>query len=164
MAVSKKIKRGGNPKGGIRQGGTPIPEIKQGGDPNSIMQEHPSWRLSSCDTEPSIMWSFHELRLSHEFWSTIFPKLQDFESMTWGEILIAAKKQNHGADISELSKPARDRLAELQIEEEALHSLRLGGQIRIYGFLTGSVYNILWYDDNHGDNKTCVYRSRKKHT
>lgn len=165
MAGSKgKIKFGGNPKSIIKQGGSPKTDIRQGGDPESIMREHPSWRLSSCDTEPSVKWSFHEGRLSHEFWSTIFPKLQDFESMTWSEILIAAKKQNHGSDISELNSPARKRLGELQIEEEAIHSLRLGGQLRIYGFLTGPVYNILWYDDDHGDNRTCVYRSHKKHS
>ena len=164
MADSKRISRGGDPKTSIRQGGNPSSGIKQGGDPDSIMREHPSWRLASCDTEPSVRWSFHENRLSHEFWITILPKLQDFESMTWSEIFIAAKKQNHGADTAELNKSARDRLAALHIEEEALHSLRLGGQLRIYGFLTGSVYNILWYDDDHGDNSTCVYRSRKKHT
>ena len=80
MAGSKgKIKFGGNPKSIIKQGGSPKTDIRQGGDPESIMREHPSWRLSSCDTEPSVKWSFHEGRLSHEFWSTIFPKLQDLE-------------------------------------------------------------------------------------
>ena len=164
MAGSKRVKCGGTPKSEVRQGGVPLPGIKLGGDPDSIMKEHPSWRLASCDMEPNIRWSFHEPRLSHEFWTTIFPKLQDFERMTWSDIFISAKKQNHAIDVASLNKPARDRFSELCIEAEAIHSLRLGGTIRLYGFLTGPIYNILWYDNDHGDNGTCVCRSVKKHT
>ena len=164
MAGSKRIKCGCAPKSEVRQGGTPSPGIKLGGDPDSIMKEHPSWRLASCDMEPNIRWSFHEPRLSHDFWTTIFPKLQDFERMTWSDIFISAKKHNHAIDVASLNKSARDRFSELCIEAEAIHSLRLGGTIRLYGFLTGPIYNILWYDNDHGDNSTCVCRSVKKHT
>lgn len=165
MAGSKgKIKFGGNPKSIIKQGGSPKTDIRQGGDPESIMQMNPSWRLASCDVDPSISWSFYEDRLAHDFWETIFPKLQNFERMTWREIFLGAKKQNHAIDVSKLNKSARDRFAELCIEAEAIHSLRLEGKLRIYGFLSGPIYNILWYDDDHGDNDTCVCRSSKKHT
>ena len=55
MAGSKgKIKFGGNPKSIIKQGGSPKTDIRQGGDPESIMQMNPSWRLASCDVDPSI--------------------------------------------------------------------------------------------------------------
>ena len=164
MAGSKRIKCGCAPKSEVRQGGTPSPGIRLGGDPDSIMKEHPSWRLASCDTEPTSRWSFHEPRLSHDFWTTIFPKLQDFERMTWSDIFISAKKHNHAIDVASLNKSARDRFSELCIEAEAIHSLRLGGTIRLYGFLTGPIYNILRYDNDHGDNSTCVCRSAKKHT
>ena len=84
--------------------------------------------------------------------------------MTWGEILIKGNKQNHYIDVGSLNKIARDRLADLQIEAEDICSLRLGGKLRLYGLLIGSVYHILWYDDSHGDSDTCVCRSKLKHT
>ena len=84
--------------------------------------------------------------------------------MTWSDIFISAKKHNHAIDVASLNKSSRDRFSELCIEAEAIHSLRLGGTIRLYGFLTGPIYNILWYDNDHGDNSTCVCRSAKKHT
>lgn len=42
--------------------------------------------------------------------------------------------------------------------------VRITGKHRLYGFMRGAVFNVLWYDLDHGDNDTCVCRSRKKHT
>lgn len=63
-----------------------------------------------------------------------------------------------------MNKVAQDRLFEKRIEAESLISLRLTGTHRLYGYMTGRVFNILWYDDDHGDNAECVCRSRLKHT
>lgn len=98
------------------------------------------------------------------FWDEILPHLQSWETQTWGNILIDAKKQNHSIDIKGLNKIALDRLADLYVEAEALISLRLTATHRIYGYMKGAVFNILWIDLEHGDNVTCVCRSRKKHT
>lgn len=62
-----------------------------------------------------------------------------------------------------LIRSAQDRLASKYIEAEALISLRLTGNHRLYGYMTGRVFNVLWYDDNHGDNNDCVCRSYLKH-
>lgn len=59
---------------------------------------------------------------------------------------------------------AQKRLAQRHIEQDSIISLRLSATHRIYGYITGAVFNILWYDGNHGDNATCVCRSRLKHT
>jgi hypothetical protein len=90
--------------------------------------------------------------------------LKALESQTWNEILVKDKKQNHAIDVDDLNKAAQDRLAELYIEAESLISLRVTGNHRLYGYMMGNVFNILWYDDEHGDNKTCVCRSYLKHT
>lgn len=74
------------------------------------------------------------------------------------------QKQNHSINVGELSKAASDRLMELYIEAESLISLRLNGTHRIYGYMNGAVFNILWVDLEHGDNAACVCRSYKKHT
>ena len=83
---------------------------------------------------------------------------------TWSEILVKDKKQNHSIIVNDLNKSAQDRLASKYIEAESLISLRLTGNHRLYGYMTGRVLNVLWYDDNHGDNNACVCRSYLKHT
>lgn len=67
-------------------------------------------------------------------------------------------------DVSTLNKIAVDRLNELEIEVDSLVSLTLSGTHRLYGYIVDAVFYVLWYDDNHGDNATCVCRSHKKHT
>ena len=66
--------------------------------------------------------------------------------------------------LTALIKIARDRLYELHIEAEAIMSLRINATHRLYGYLEGAVFHILWFDPNHGDNDNCVCRSHKKHT
>lgn len=167
MAASKKkgdIAQGGSPKREIRAGGYPQSEIRIGGNPDSYLSFHPMWRFAACDIDEKSEWSFYKNRLINEFWDEIFPKLRQFESMTWDDIFIKAKKQNHSIRPEELNKCARDRLVDMRIEPEAIHSLRLGGKLRIYGFMDGATYNILWYDNDHGDNENCVCRSTLRHT
>ncbi len=148
----------------VRQKGTPKTGIQIAKDPDYFYKKKPSWAFLKCDIDKNIQWSFYKKRLINEFWDVIFPKLREFESMTWEQILIDGKKQNHGIIPNNLNKCARDRLCELHIEAEAIYSLRLGGSLRIYGYIENSTYYILWYDDNHGDNDTCVCRSFLKHT
>lgn len=155
MAGSKKEKK-------IKQKSTPKGQhIAQGGDPGQYYSQTPAWAFSNADTD---MWAFSQEHIGDLIWTEILPKLQGFETQTWSEILITHKKQNHSLDLNDLNKAAQDRLATKYIEAESLISLRLSGKQRIYGYMTGRVFNILWYDDDHGDNNTCVCRSHKKHT
>lgn len=168
MAASKKNKipkTSANPQQRIvKFGGSPTERIRVGANPDSIMQEHPVWRLADCDVDEKGIWSFCKKRMVDDFWDVIFPNLRQFESMTWSDIFIKNKKCNHSIDPNKLNKAARERLAEMKIEAEAIYSLRFGGKLRLYGYMTGNAYNILWYDDDHGDNDTCVCRSTLKHT
>ena len=126
-------------------------------DPETFNDATPSWRFNTCDQE---RWALTEAAL----WRDILPKLKGFETQTWNEILVSAKKQNHSITPSDLNKDAQKRLAEKHIEAESITSLRLGGKQRLYGYRVGSVFNVLWYDADHGDNDTCVCRSRLRHT
>ena len=110
------------------------------------------------------MWAFSKEHIGEAIWTEILPRLKDLETQTWSEIFITGKKQNHSIDLEDLNKAARDRLAEKYIEAESLMSLRVTGNHRLYGYMTGRVFNILWYDDDHGDNSRCVCRSKLKHT
>lgn len=135
--------------------------IKYGGNPDSYYQMRPSWCFNDCDKDK---WPFTEENPGFDFWKDLLPKLKNLETQTWQEILVNAKKQNHSIDITKLNKCAQDRLVELHIEAESLISLRLQGQHRLYGFNNNSTFHIVWYDDDHGDNDTCVCKSTLKYT
>jgi hypothetical protein len=148
----KKIERRQNPHDRF---------IAQGRSPEHYYAENPAWAFAGTDL---LMWTFSEEHIGNDFWRDILPKLKSFESHSWKEILVKDKKQNHSLKAESLSKAARDRLAAQYIEADSIISLRLTGTHRLYGYITGRVFNIVWYDDNHGDNETCVCRSRLKHT
>ncbi len=153
MADSKKkVKRIKEPKGN---------NIVQVENPEQYYSQHPSWNFSSCDKEK---WNINSNMVQKIFWKEILPHLQELETQTWANILIKAKKQNHSIDVHDLNKVASDRLEELYIEAESLISLKLTNTHRIYGYMNGAVFNILWVDLGHGDNTKCVCRSHKKHT
>lgn len=152
----------GSKKKQIKQTKSPSQKyIGQTTDPQAYYQQKPAWGFASVDYE---MWSFTQEHIKDDIWIEILPTLQAFETQTWKEILVANKKNNHSLDPDTLNKTARDRLANRHIEAQSLISLRLSGKRRLYGYITDRTFNILWYDDDHGDNNTCVCRSKLKHT
>jgi hypothetical protein len=77
-------------------------------------------------------------------------KLRHFESMTWSELLVAAKKQNHTVAVSALCGRAQNRLKELGLDDvDGLLSLRLSGKQRVWGILQAGVLGLLWWDPEH---------------
>lgn len=155
MAASRKekqVKQKEQPRGRY---------IGQRENPDSYYGKNPSWNFGTCDTD---MWPFSEENAGPYFWNEILPHLKGWESQRWSDILVVARKQNHSVDVSQLNTLAKKRLEEKFIEQEALISLRLNGTHRIYGYINGAVFNILWFDSDHGDNDECVCRSRKKNT
>ena len=149
---SKQVRQKVNPKG---------KSIVQSENPEQYYMENPAWSFATSDLE---MWSFTQEHIGDLIWMEILPRLKALETQTWGEILVKDKKQNHSINANILNKVAQERLMEKYIEAEALISLRLTGNHRLYGYMSGRVFNVLWYDDDHGDNKTCVCRSHLKHT
>ena len=121
----------------------------------------PSWNFHTCDKKK---WTLDESHAAATFWKEILPHLQGWETVPWSEILLADKNHNHAIDVNMLNKGAMERLNELELEVDSLVSLRLTGTHRLYGYIVDGVFYVLWYDDDHGDNPTCVCRSHKKHT
>ena len=145
-AYSKKVKQQYYPQDN---------QAKNIQNPDTFNNASPSWCFRTCDSEA---WTFN----ADELMNDILPKLKEWETQTWNEILVHSKKNNHSIDTMTLNKIARDRLNKMRIEANAVVSLRLQGTHRLYGYRIGSVFYILWYDKNHGDNDVCVCRSRKK--
>ena len=135
--------------------------IVQKGNPSQYYSQPPAWTFANSDQD---MWAFSKEHVGEVIWKEIIPRLRALETQTWSEILVRDKKQNHSLDLNDLNRVAQDRLITRYIEAESLISLRVTGTHRLYGYMTGRVFNILWYDDEHGDNSKCVCRSHLKHT
>jgi hypothetical protein len=87
-------------------------------------------------------------------------RIKHFEKLTWNEILVRDHKYHHRVEVWKLCKDARDRLAELGLEDlEELISLRLSATERIWGMLNHNVLALLWWDPFHQ-----VCPSLTKHT
>lgn len=116
----------------------------------------PSWHVSTMDLEGPFGW---KAATAEHIWEILHPKLVGFESMTWGEILNASKR-NHWVDVAALSKPARARLAQIKRDDATrLLSLRLRGEERLWGLRVAHVFQVLWWDPEHA-----VCPSVLKHT
>ena len=116
-------------------------------NPEHFYSQHPAWAFASADQD---LWAFSKGNVEELFWTEILPRVK-------------GKKQNHSPDPSQLNRKARERLAEKYIEAESLVSLKITGTYRLYGYLFGNGFNILWFDGSHGDSCTCVCRSHLKH-
>lgn len=89
------------------------------------------------------------------FAEKIYPKLVEFERMTWESIEKAVhgkkgKTNSHFVKVENLIKEARDRLDDLGLSDvDEIFSLRLEGEIRIYGPRKLNYMEIIWVDPGH---------------
>ena len=91
-----------------------------------------------------------------DLWHSVLSKLQNFAGMTWNEILSQThdrgKSSNHGLDpndgLSTDGQSAWD-LADQDLKDMQLVSLRLNNLERIIGFRDGAVFHVIWYDPKH---------------
>lgn len=104
----------------------------------------PVWQTGAIDLDGPWGWK----KIDHNlFFSNILPKIQNFEGMSWHEIL---GRNSHEVNIGQLSKNAQKRLADLKLDDfETLVSLRLTGPQRVWGIKIQNVFKILWWDPNH---------------
>lgn len=135
---------------------SPKKQPKTASNPTSYHNLRPSWRISKIEMTGLYGWrdiDAEKLRYIHN-------KLSNFESMTWNDILVKNKKNNHSVEIEKLSSTAKTRLTEIQLEDiDELISLRLSGKERVWGILEQGVLIVLWWDPDHQ-----VCPSNLKHT
>ncbi len=128
---------------------------RQCSDCDLTNHQKPTWRLSAMDMEGPFGWG--ELMGAGIFWDEIFPKLKEFESMTWGEI---EGRRHHAISVDGLSRKARARLREIQMDDiDEVFSFALAGTHRIIGIRDRHALKILWWDPHH---QVCL--SKKRHT
>lgn len=123
-------------------------------NPCAYYDWHPSWNFSMCDFEHE-KWSLE----NSDIYYKIFPKLILFERMKWSDIIVRDKDRNHWENCNEFIKEARDRIVEKKWDFDQLFSLRLEGDMRLYGNIENGIFYLIWYDEKHE-----IYPYKKKHT
>jgi len=119
--------------------------------PEQSNQEKIAWGFQLLDQGGS--WGVKAMNQDWEI--EILPKLRDFESMTWQEILSASGgrtrgNNSHSITVNKLSEDAKKRLEEINLDDvDSLFSLRLTGKRRLYGIREGRVLKLIWYDPEH---------------
>jgi hypothetical protein len=120
---------------------SPSKQPRIGVDPNRYYEKRPSWRVAKMEFVDPFGWHI----LDADGVKTIREKLANFETMTWKEILLDAKKQNHNVSVDDLVKEAQDRLTEIFSEQlDELTCLRLTGKGRVWGKIDEGVMDLLW--------------------
>lgn len=123
------------------------PEVKkkpkQANVPTAYFDWNPSWNFSRCDFDHET-WSLNK----SDIFKDVIPKLSNFERQKWKEIM-QDKKHNHWINSSQFIKAAQDRIIEKKWYYDELFSLRLGGRMRLFGYIENGIYYIIWYDENH---------------
>jgi hypothetical protein len=119
-----------------------VPRALEGASYHSL---RPSWRISLMEMVDPFGWHRVDAPTIHY----IRQRLALFETMTWSEILVQAKKQNHSIQVTALCTEAQQRLMDLQLLVEDVVSLRLSGRERVYGYLENGVLVVLWWDPLH---------------
>lgn len=111
--------------------------------------------LCSCDIPVEIVKRIEDEIICNVFTEMIYPKLIQFETMTWDEVRQQThggkgRSSSHNIDIDDLNPDAKERLKLLKYNDrDKIYSLRLGGTVRIFGFRELNYLDIIWIDLNH---------------
>ena len=112
--------------------------------PENISEKRFLWRTSKVDLDGRWGWGQVDARL---LLKEIIPKLQDYESMKWGEI---EGRNSHFVKVEQCCKDAQQRLQEIEKDDfSELFSLRMNGKKRIFGIRQSAELQILWWDPEH---------------
>lgn len=145
MAKKKK-------KAKISQEPSPGKRAKIDERPGQILDSHIAWHFNRMDADGP--WPSEPRHLSE-----YRDKLYSYEQQTVGEIFHESKAYNHSIAVGRLIHKAQARLDELRISVEVLHRLRFKGKTRLWGLLSGNIFQILWLDPKHE-----ICPSQKRHT
>jgi hypothetical protein len=115
------------------------------------------WRFSHVDSEGP--WSLAVLDFTQLL--TLLSELVKFESQTIKELFLQGQWPGKCHDLATLpNRAARVRLESIGLSDMTqIWKLRIGGAGRLWGFLEGNVFHVVWWDPNHE-----IWPSKLKHT
>lgn len=104
------------------------------------------WRFTHVDH--GSRWDFRSVE--PDLLCEILVKLAHCESMTLNEVRNTRKFLVEYDLPGKLCKEALDRLAVMRRDDMTkIHRLDFKGKQRLYGFLEGNVFNVVWWDPEH---------------
>ena len=113
--------------------------------PESTYHRRPAWKLGLIDFAGP--WNCEKID-SKECLLRIHNALKDFENKTWAEI--NDRKNNHPMPVHQLSREAKKRLTEINLDEyDTLYRLTISNKERLWGILDQEYLSIVWWDPNH---------------
>ena len=114
-----------------------------------------SWRFQHFDWEGP--WAFADLTDFRE----VEGQLRQFETRTINELFYCGKEPGKRYEVARL--PERKALVRLEAlslaDQDEICRLRLSNTKRLYGFLVGTVFHIVFWDPEHQ-----IWPTEKKHT
>jgi hypothetical protein len=121
-------------------------EARPGGCPDSILNERVTLSFRYLDFDGPFGWRV----ATADRYTAALARVKELERLTWREVLIDQKKQNHAISVSELAKDAQDRLRELRLDDyDELLSLRVQKPFRIWAIRVEKTLCLFWYDPSH---------------
>ncbi|MCX5441348.1 hypothetical protein OHB53_08640 [Streptomyces sp. NBC_00056] len=135
---------------------------KRTGDPSTLLpgsqssNERLCWRFTHVDHDGR--WGFSEMEPT--VLCEVLRKLADCESMTVQELRSTRRLFKEYDLPGGLCKEALDRLTDMRRDDmTSIQRLEFTGLQRLYGFLDGNVFHVVWWDAHHE-----VYPSRLRNT
>lgn len=111
------------------------------------------WVFDKIDRSGAFCFDIKRADFEHK---DFLDKLISFSSMTWSEVLAqkhdkAQKTKHHLLEFDSLSKPAKDRISALKLEQDTdrIFSFALTNTMRIIGLRDGEKFCVKWYDPKH---------------
>ena len=136
--------------------------------PGVIAGNSDAWRDQlfhwSCNyiwhEDSSHKWCFGNVTFS-AFFSEIYPRLKDFQSMRWREIL--KNSHHHHWQLNKLDKEVRDLFITMRgaidLGTDEIYQFHVKGKHVILGIRDGSVFHLMWNDIDHQ-----IYPTKKRNT
>jgi hypothetical protein len=146
--------------GGKRGAKKPVHVPVQRGPSGKPLGDLKALLPSASGSESRICWRFTHLDddgpwglggLSQAETVELLTAMTKFESQTINELFHTGEWPGKCHDVTTLpSKVARDRLVELGLSDQTkVWKLRIGGPGRLWGFLVGNVFHVVWWDPRH---------------
>jgi hypothetical protein len=139
-----------------------VSDHKRTGNPSSLLPDAASsdarlcWRFTHVDHEGR--WGFDTMEST--VLCEVLRKLSDCESMTVTELRNTRRLFVEYDLPGRLCKEALDRLTAMRRDDMTkIQRLEFTGLQRLYGFLEGNVFHVVWWDPQHE-----VYPVKLKHT
>lgn len=91
-------------------------------------------------------WGWKKVKIK-EFFQKLLPRLQDYETMTWDEVL--RRDSCHDMEASKLSPAAQRRLLQILPDIDTLHQLDMKQPCRLWGYRDRQILYLIWHDPKH---------------